>query len=476
MKRRLRSLEAYMRADAMKLLTEKLTAYDKTHLPMHMPGHKRRSDMLASSLPYNMDITEVDGFDNLHDMQGVLKETADLAARLYGSIAAFPLVGGSTCGILAAMHALCPANSHVLLCRGSHKSVFHGVDLLGLVPHYLTAEADTHGVMGKIDSADVEKALIAHPEISLVVITSPTYEGVVQDICAIQSICHRFGATLLVDSAHGAHCGFSEHFPQSAVVQGADVVVMSLHKTMPCLTQTALLHVCSSKVDINKISESLSVFETSSPSYILLASIDECLHRTEKQGENLCSKLHQNLSAFYEKTVDLKNLSILHYDDESKVIISTKNADISGVALANQLRQTSSIEVEMACADYALAMTSICDDETSLNALADALIAIDAQIAPSEKASAVYVTPLPEMRCIPADAHKKSGTFLPLSAAVGKTVLEYIWAYPPGIPLIVPGEIFSQEMLALFQSLAQSGVELKSTKGKIKENTIFAEV
>lgn len=460
----------------MKSLTEKLTTYDKTRIPMHMPGHKRRSDMLPYALPYSMDITEVEGFDNLHDMQGVLKETADLAAQLYGAVASFPLVGGSTCGILAAMHALSPAGGHVLLCRGSHKSVYNGVDLLGLTPHYLTAEADIHGVTGKINPADVEKALVAYPEISLVVITSPTYEGVVQDIDAIQEICHRFGAYLLVDSAHGAHFGFSEHFPENAVAQGADIVVMSLHKTMPCLTQTALLHVCSDNVDISKVSESLAIFETSSPSYVLLASIDECLRYTAEQASCFFPKLHQNLSAFYKKTAVLKNLSVLHYDDESKIIISTKKTAISGADIAKQLRRTGRIETEMACADYVLAMTSICDDETSLTALADALIAIDAHMLPNENTSPAYPAPLPEMRYTPTDARQKCGTLLSLPEAVGKTVLEYIWAYPPGIPLIVPGEIFSGELLQLFQRLAQTGVELKSTKGKIKEGKIFTEV
>lgn len=459
----------------MKSLTEKLQAYDKTCIPMHMPGHKRKRDMLSSALPYNMDITEVEGFDNLHDMQGVLKETANLAARLYGSIAAFPLVGGSTCGILAAMHALAPAGSHVLLCRSCHKSVYNGLDLLGLTPHYITAEEDIHGVMGKIDPDDVEKALTAYPEISLVVIPSPTYEGVVQDIDAIQKICRQFGAHLLVDSAHGAHFGFSEHFPENAVAQGADIVVMSLHKTMPCLTQTALLHICSDKVDISKVAESLAIFETSSPSYILLASIDECLRYTEEQEGRLFAKLHQHLSAFYKKTAALKNLSVLHYDDESKIIISTKKTAISGVDLAKKLRQTRYIETEMACADYVLAMTSICDDEKTLTALADALIAIDAHTLSNKNASPVYAVPLPEMRYTPTDARQKRGTFLSLSEAVGKPVLEYIWAYPPGIPLMVPGEIFSKEMFQLCQHLAQAGVELKSTKGKIKEDKLFTE-
>ncbi len=451
-----------------KSLLQKLTEYNKTHIPMHMPGHKRN---FAASLPFDIDITEIDGFDNLHDMQGVLKETAELAASLYGAIASFPLVNGSTCGILATMHALCPRGSHILMSRDSHKSVYHGVELLGLIPHYVAAKPDEHGICGKISFADVERAFRENPDISLMMLTSPTYEGVVQDVAEIAELCHRHGAYLVVDSAHGAHFGFSEYFPKSAVASGADAVIMSLHKTLPALTQTALLHICSGQISPSHISESLRMFETSSPSYVLLASIDECLRYIQAHGKEQFLLFYKNLSAFYEKTKALQHLQVFHYNDTSKMILSTAHTDLNGAALAKDLRQNG-IETEMACADYVLAMTSICDKKESFDALSDALFTIDAEVRPASGKKEFAPISIPKQIVLPCDARRMNGFILPLSACKGKIALEAVWAYPPGIPLIVPGEQITADMLAFWNQLMSSDVALYSTNGSIKEHKL----
>ncbi len=456
-----------------KSLLEKLTEYRKTRIPMHMPGHKRNNSQLSCDLPYGIDITEIDGFDNLHDMQGVLKETAELAATLYGAKHSFPLVNGSTCGILAAMHALIPRSGHVLLSRSSHKSVYHGVDLLGLVPHYLTVDTDEHGISGKISPKQVENALSAHNDIRLVILTSPTYEGMVQNTKEIADICHNHGAYLLVDSAHGAHFGFSKSFSESEVTSGADIVVMSLHKTMPCLTQTALLHICSDSVDKTAVQEALSIFETSSPSYILLASVDSCLRYVASQKNAIFPAYTQRLATFYRKTEHLRNLSVFCYDDPGKIIISTEKTNLTGAALASKLRSDFSIETEMSAAHFVLAMTSICDEDASFDALADALIQIDVDTAPATRKAYARAMPLPEQICTPSDARKLSGSFTKIDDCAGKTALESVWAYPPGIPLIVPGEKIPQSFAETLAQLMQADVELKSTKGKIKEHMIF---
>ena len=453
-------------------LLNRLTEYSKTRIPMHMPGHKRNESLLSDGLPYGIDITEIDGFDNLHDMQGVLKETAELAASLYGSCAAFPLVGGSTCGILASMHALCPRGSHVLMARGSHKSVYNGVELLGLHPHYLTVEHDKYGIGGKINPADVEQMLTQH-EVDLVILTSPTYEGVVQDISTISGICRKHGAYLLVDSAHGAHLGFSEKFPESAVSCGADVVVMSLHKTMPALTQTALLHICSERVSAQAIGAALSIFETSSPSYVLLASIDRCLRFTAEKKDALFSAYSEKLASFYEKTKCLQNLSVLHFDDPGKIILSAKHASLTGTELSEMLRNRFHIETEMASMQYVLAMTGFCDEAASYDALADALFAIDREIAPASDNKTVPAFPLPKQVFTPSEAAGKNGEFTPLANCAGCIAKEAVWAYPPGIPMIVPGEEIPQGFPEAIAQMLQSGVEVKSTTGHIKEKIML---
>lgn len=450
-----------------------LNEYNKTRIPMHMPGHKRNEDLLGTALPYGIDITEIDGFDNLHDMQGVLKETAVLAAHLYGARKSFPLVNGTTCGILAAMHALCSPGSHILMSRSCHKSVYNGVELLGLIPHYLTAEPDIHGIGGKIRTGDVERILNSNPDISLVILTSPTYEGVVQDVTEIAAVCHKKGVPVLVDSAHGAHFGFSDGFPESTVKSGADVVVMSLHKTMPALTQTALLHICTETVSEEAIKNSLSVFETSSPSYVLLASVDAYLRFTESQKDTLFPLYRQRLDSFYQKAEHLKNISVFRYDDPGKILISTQNTTLTGAQLASRLREEFSIETEMSCAKYLLAMTSICDEEKSFDALFEALQHIDSETTYCPSVDCSVSLPLPKQIYAPSDTKCLDGVFTPFSESAGKTALEAVWAYPPGIPMIVPGEEIPQGFPAMIQNMIDSGVDIKSTKGHIQKLEIF---
>lgn len=458
-----------------KSLLDRLTEYNATALPMHMPGHKRNADMLKAPFPYELDITEIDGFDNLHDMNGILGETASLAASLYGSEKAFPLVGGSTCGILAAVHAAVSFGAHVLVARNCHKSVFNAVELLGLHPTYVNPEVDSFGIFGKISPQAVEKALCDDKEIALVIITSPTYEGVVSDAKKIASICHRNNALLLVDSAHGAHLGFSPQLADSAVTSGADLVVMSLHKTMPALTQAALLHVCTDAVSKNKAAESLAIFETSSPSYVLLASIDHCLHMIANDGKRLFGELYKNLLLFREQTKALKALSVVWYDDISKQIVSTKNTSLTGTELADILRKQFRIEVEMAAQDYIIAITGICDSKKSFLQFAEALRNIDSAVplVPQKAVRKEVNAALPKMIETPFSAAQRPGKLVPIQNAIGYECLEYVWAYPPGIPLIVPGEIIDSTVVDRINKYEQAQIKLKSTKG-FNQNKIRA--
>lgn len=456
------------------MLTDKLWKYASGDaVPMHMPGHKRNAAMLGDSLPWKLDITEIDGFDNLHDMQGVLRETAALAARLYGSVRAFPLVGGSTCGILAAMSACTRRGDGVIVARNCHKSVYNAAELLGLHASYVLPQQDAAtGIATEITPQSVEEALAANPDVQLVVITSPTYEGVVSDIAKIAETVHRSGALLLVDAAHGAHLGFSPFFPQQPVICGADIVVMSLHKTLPALTQCALLHVCSHRVDADAVARALAVFETSSPSYVLLASIDACLRLLEEKSTELFASYERELTSFFGRTSTLKKISIFRGGfafDLGKVVISTRGTSVSGTDLLKMLRTDFAIELEMAYSDYAVAMTSICDDEESLMRLADALLEIDSQISSTGTKECVSAMHIPRQAMSAYGALEKSGEFAQLETSAGRMALEYIWAYPPGIPIVVPGEVVDSCTILRMQSLIAQGTELKSTYSKFPE-------
>ena len=222
----------------MQELDQKLTEYGKSDIyPFHMPGHKRRKFDFPN--PYEIDITEIDGFDNLHHAEEILKEAQQRAADLYGAQRSFYLINGSTCGILAAVSACTQKHDKILMARNCHKAVYHAVFLKELQAEYLYPKVNDYGIQGQITPEQVEDAFLKHPDITAVLITSPTYEGVVSDVAGIAKIAHAHGVPLIVDEAHGAHFGFSEGFPKEAGKEGADLVIMSLHNTLPSFKQTA---------------------------------------------------------------------------------------------------------------------------------------------------------------------------------------------------------------------------------------------
>ena len=468
-------------------LLEQLAQYNAAgFLPMHMPGHKRTA-LGGGELPWQLDITEIDGFDNLHEAEGILKDGMELAARLYGSARAFYLVNGSSGGILAAMAAAAPFGSRILMARGCHKSVYHAVELLHLEPYYLTPPMDpSFAVTASLPPKMVESALAQHPDIRLVVLTSPTYESVISDIAAIAAVCHRQGVSLLVDEAHGAHLYFHPAFSGGAVTAGADLVIQSVHKTLPSLTQTALAHVQGNLVDPQQLAHFLSVFQTSSPSYLLMGSIHRCLKLLEHRGLALFADYVQNLQRLDRRLESLRHLRVLchgadhcsrHTDffafDPGKLFISTHGTDLTGPQLTALLRQRG-IEPEMTAPHGVLAMTSCCDTAETLERFAAVLLELDG-LCHSTGALCVRPTPpLPPVRHTIAQARQLPTVPLPLTEAIGHTMAESLWMYPPGIPLVVPGEILTADIVQVLGGIADSGVQLHSDSGLAPHGVLVA--
>lgn len=459
-------------------LLEQLEQYSAAgRMPMHMPSHKRTA-LGGPELPWHLDITEIDGFDNLHEAEGILKEGMDLAARLYGARQSFYLINGSSSGILAAIAAAAPFGSTILMARGCHKSVYHAVELLHLHTEYLVPPIDAaFGISASLPPADVEAALSRHPEIRLVVLTSPTYEGVISDVSAIASICHRHGVPLLVDEAHGAHLYFHPAFSGGAVTAGADLIIQSVHKTLPSLTQTALAHLQGNLVDPQRLAHYLAVFQTSSPSYLLMGSIHRCLRLLEGRGAALFADYAQKLRQLDEVLSSLQHLQVLCHGrdclnnhtgffafDRGKLLIGTQNTNLTGPQLAEQLRQHG-VEPEMTSAESVLAMTSCCDTAETLEQFCRILLELDGACEDCSAAAAVPSPSLPPVQCTIAEARAQASVSLPLDQAVGHTMAESVWAYPPGIPLVVPGEILTAEVVCCLRHIAASGIQLHSDSG-----------
>ncbi|MBR2409546.1 MAG: aminotransferase class I/II-fold pyridoxal phosphate-dependent enzyme [Lachnospiraceae bacterium] len=469
-------------------LLQKLKEYDKTMLPMHMPGHKRNlalsgKDGYLSALCADCDITEIAGFDNLAEPEEVLLSLKERAAKLWKSEEAYPLVNGSTCGILAAIYATVSANDKVLMARNCHKSVYNGVRIVNAKVAYLQPERETEtGACGAVTPETVEAALQKNKDTKLIIVTSPTYEGMVSDVEGICRVAHSYGVPVLVDSAHGAHFGFGR-FPKGAVECGADLVVHSLHKTLPCLTQTAILHRSGNLIAGEAVQTAVNMFQTSSPSYLLLASVEGCIGLLEERGDALCGEWKEALEEFYrgagllqhirvigdEKTTgDYKRGTAVYDRDPGKLVILTRGTEMTGPQLMDRLRETYRIELEMAAEQYGLAMTGAGDTKGSLARLLQALLDIDAQCGKGEVCESFYPS-LPPVRMRVADAEQLFKKEYRWEDAVGRIAGEYVWAYPPGVPLLVPGEEITEELICFLMRKEASGVRIHRTGGGNQE-------
>ena len=473
-------------------LLARLAAYCASDaLPMHMPGHKRNRQALQLPEPVGVDITEIDGFDNLHGAEDLLLACQRRAARVFGAEETHFLVNGSSGGILSAIAACVPRGGALLMGRNAHRAALNAVTIGGIRPEYLyPAFLPESGISGAIAPEQVDAALGRRPDIRCVFITSPTYEGVISDVAAIADACHRHGAVLIVDEAHGAHLGFGG-FPESAVRLGADVSVQSVHTTLGSLTQTALLHVSGPRVDRERLRRMLSVYQTSSPSYVLMASIDECVLRMEAQGDALADRWLANVAAFRRAVGGLRHLKLLPVEaascsgaavgagsvdgvafrfDSSKIVISARGTNIGGPELQRMLRERFHIELEMAAGHYAIAMTGIGDTEASVMRLADALLTIDAELTDVDAPAPVDpLSPRPQMVLTPAEADLVPAEDVPVVAAAGRICAETVFAYPPGIPLMVPGERVDGALLARLLAERARGVALHSQTGGLPE-------
>ena len=450
------------------LLVSRLKDYAQTDmLPLHMPGHKRK---LGFSLtgdfpdPFGIDITEVEGFDNLHHPEGILKRSMEWAAGVYGADMTRYLVNGSSGGILSAVSAAVQPGGKLLMSRNCHKSAYHAAVINRLEVGYIYPQMlDDLGIQGGILPSDVENALKQNPDAEAALVVSPTYDGIVSDIRAIAEVVHRHGIPLIVDEAHGAHFSFGgRNFPESALSGGADIVIQSVHKTLPSLTQTALLHARRGLVDMERLAWFLQVYQSSSPSYVLMASIEQCIYEMERDGARHMEAFAGRLETLRRRLKGLSALRLLDeaavgksgvYDiDRSKLVISCGGCGgMNGELLGEMLRDEYHIEMEMCGADYVVGITTWMDGEKSLDRLADALLAIDKRLCGRGRHAALRADdklPLksPEVAMRLSDALGAKYEAAPLSECAGRVSTEFICLYPPGIPIVAPGERVTEEI------------------------------
>lgn len=460
-------------------LYDKLEKYSQSdYYGFHMPGHKRNIGYFGEGIPYVIDITEIEGFDDLHHADGIIKEGEERAARLYKAEETHFLVNGSTVGILAAILGVTSRGDKILVARNCHKSVYHAMELHGLHPVYVYPEYEKNlQINGEIFPEKIEKILEEHQDIKAVMIVSPTYDGVVSDVEKIAKIVHQKGIPLIVDEAHGAHFGCHPYFPKNSNVKGADIVIHSVHKTLPSLTQTALIHLNGEIVDRENVRRYLHMLQSSSPSYILMASIDRCMEFLEKEGEEFFESYVKRIKKLRSKLKNLHKLEILETEhfDYSKFIISVRNVELTSQELYNLLLEKYHLQMEMKAGTYVLAMTTVGDTQEGLDRLEQALLEIDRDCKYKKKEIPLELPYLP-LSCNSEEIMRKKRNneeFVSWKESVGKISTEYAYVYPPGIPLIVPGEIITQEakdVLVLYKELGFSveGIQVENYIGVLK--------
>lgn len=432
----------------------------------HVPGHKMGKifeklgykDILEKI--YTLDTTEIDGTDNLHNAKEIIKYSQDRAARVFNSDETIYLVNGTTCGIEAAIMATCHPKSKIIVNRDCHQSVINACILGDIEPIYISSKVckKTNIIMG-VDFEDTKSVIDQNLDAKALVLTYPTYYGRTFDLKSICDYAHSKNMIVIVDEAHGAHLQLSDDLPKSAIEQGADIIIQSTHKTLPSFTQSSMMHIKGNKIDVNKIKAMLRFLESSSPSYMFLTSLELAVDIYDKHGKKLMNNLIKNIENFKSKFKNNENIIIDNNMDKTKIFISLKKYGITGYDLDSILREKYKIQVELSNYYGVLLICTIGNDEEDFIKLEKSLEDLLLNITKEKTLQDTnYPECIPKKILNPRDAFYSNKKTVKLEDSIGKISGEYIIPYPPGISLISPGEIITQEIITYIQQGVKSGM------------------
>ncbi|MBQ9097218.1 MAG: aminotransferase class V-fold PLP-dependent enzyme [Clostridia bacterium] len=447
----------------MDTLYDKLKKVRKFHkVAFHMPGSKggRAIPRKYRHGIWNLDYTGVTGTDNLYAPDGIIKDAETRAADIYGSSHCFYLVNGSSCGILSAISYISEFGKKIIVDRGCHISALNALKLCKMESVFASPQyISEFGITGQISAEEIERLLQENPDTAAVFLTSPSYYGMVHDIRTISAVCKKYGKILCVDAAHGAHFAFSENFPECAVRAGADIVIMSVHKTLPAPTQASIMHI-SDNIDAALIKKKINIFQTTSPSYILMTYTDVAVCYMYKCGKKTFDRLCKRMSRFKEKC----KLTVVPTDDFSRLVISTCKTGKSGFELSDYLEKHGII---VEAADL-YNVICICGKGNS---------ALDFKrlLKYCNRFSESSLPPLePPADMVLSKGNLSGNLNLPIiefdiNDCAGKLSAETVTVYPPGVPVVFEGERFDTSQTEyISRILALGGKTIAVNNGKIK--------
>jgi arginine decarboxylase len=450
----------------------------------HTPGHKngRGVDSRLRSFTgrnmYYMDVTVFPEVDSLHDPQGPIKKAQQLMARAYGVEHSFFLVNGSSVGNMIMLMAACQPGDSVIVSRNAHKSTMSGIILSGVWPIWVQPKVDQNlDILFDSSPEQIEEALRRYPEAKAVFVTSPTYNGVTTDLVKIADICHSRGKILLVDEAHGPHLKFHKDLPVSAVEAGADLCVQSTHKILSALSQGSVIHFQSDLVDITRLRRVVSLLQTTSPSYITLSSLDLARRQAVLHGEPMLSRVIRYAEGGRKQINTLKHFSCFTrndiasrgYDlDVTKLTINVTRSGFSGHEIDDILSKEYKIQVDASDLFNLIAIMGIGSDKSDVDKLTSALAEIDRKYHGSAQNWVLQIPTLTtEMVMVPRDVFLLyKSKRVPLSKAAGQISAQTLTPYPPGIPVLIPGERITQSIVDYLEDLAEKDIRVVGQEGE----------
>lgn len=453
---------------------------DRLDAPFYTPGHKRGVGIsesfraLVGVQAVQADLPELPDLDNLFAPQGVIRQAQELAAAAFGAEQTWFLTNGSTCGILAAILATCQPDEKIILPRNVHQSAISGLILSGAIPVFIQPEYDPRlDVAHSITPAAVAEALIAHPDAKAVLMVYPTYYGACGNVSAIAQLCHHHQIPLLVDEAHGSHFAFHPALPTPALAAGADLSVQSIHKTLAALTQAAMLHVQGDRIDRDRLTQSLALVQSTSPNYLLLASLDAARHQMATQGNAL---LQRSLTLADKARVEISQipkLSLLTPEqaqtpgftalDPTRLTVTVSGLGMDGFTADEILHNQFGVTCELPSLQHLTFIITPGNQETDIHRLVFALQSLPSTAKTRHNTAfpppPFSLSPPPPVSPLlpPRQAFFASTDTIPIAQAIGRISAELICPYPPGIPVLMPGEMVTGGAIAYLQQVLAAG-------------------
>ncbi|MEG4530511.1 aminotransferase class I/II-fold pyridoxal phosphate-dependent enzyme [Microcoleus sp. D2_18a_D3] len=466
------------------------------HAPFYAPGHKHGQGIsqplidLFGAAVFRSDLPELPELDNLFNPEGAIAEAQDLAAAAFGAQSTRFLTNGSTCGIIAAILATCGPGDKIILPRNIHSSAISGLILSGAIPIFVNPEYNPEwDIANSITPEATVAALKQHPDAKAVMIVYPTYHGVCGNLRAIAQITHQYNIPLLVDEAHGAHFNFHPNLPEPALSAGADLTVQSIHKTLGAMTQASMLHVKGDRIDIQKLNRALQLVQSTSPSYILLASLDAARQQIALHGEQLMTQTLQLAEKARSRIRLIPGLSVLEplntpgfaALDRTRLTVKVSDLGITGFAADEILHSELAVTAELPMPQHLTFIISLGNTERDIDNLVKALTILEGRREKEEgrrkkeegrrkkeerrspmsdgrfaQSPTLPLSPSPPLLS-PREAFFLPAEIVAADKAVDRLCAELICPYPPGIPVLMPGEIITPAAVDYLQQILAAG-------------------